>query len=239
MASAQAHQRKATEGPGLVIFDCDGVLVDSEPIAIDVLIESVAARGVAIGKGAAYRDFLGRTLKTVSASLKAQYGVEMDEAALADMRHALYEHYRRDLKPMPGIADVVDRLDTPCCVASSSVLERIEVSLKLTGLYERFAPHIYSAAMVARGKPAPDLFFHAAEKMGVAPDDCVVIEDSPAGVAAAQAAGMAVFAFTGGGHVGPAGLVDALSALEPNLMFDDLRSLPDLLRSHAPKQRSR
>lgn len=239
MALAQAHQIEQTGGPKLVIFDCDGVLVDSEPIAIDVLIETVAARGVAIGRASAYRDFLGRTLKAVSASLKAQYGVEMDEGALADMRHALYGRYQRDLKPMPGIADVIDRLDMPICVASSSVLERIEVSLKLTGLYARFAPHIYSATMVQKGKPAPDLFLHAAEKMGVAPDQCVVIEDSPAGVQAAQAAGMAVFAFTGGGHVGPAGLVDALSALEPDLMFDDLRRLPDLLRSHAPIKRSR
>lgn len=239
MALAHAHKIEASGGPGLVIFDCDGVLVDSEPIAIDVLVETVAARGVAIGTAAAYRDFLGRTLKTVSASLQAQYGVEMDEAALADMRHALYGRYQRALKPMPGIGEVIDCLDIPSCVASSSVYERIEISLKLTGLYARFAPHIYSATMVARGKPAPDLFLFAAEKMGVAPADCVVIEDSPAGVEAAQAAGMAVFAFTGGGHVGPAGLVDALTALEPDLMFDDLRQLPDLLRSYPKRKRSR
>lgn len=234
-----ARQIETRDGPVLVIFDCDGVLVDSEPIAIDVLIETVAARGVAIGRDAAYRDFLGRTLKAVSTSLREEYGVAMDEAALADMRHALYGRYERALKPMPFVAETIDALDIPSCVASSSVYERIEISLKLTGLHDRFAPHIYSAAMVERGKPAPDLFLHAAREMGVAPADCVVIEDSPAGVVAAQAAGMKVFAFTGGGHVGPAGLNEKLTALGPDLIFDDLRRLPDLLRSHRPVKRSR
>lgn len=227
---AVAPARRA-EGAGLVIFDCDGVLVDSEPIAIAVLIETVAARGVAIGTDAAYRDFLGRTLKTVSAALAADYGVRMDEAALAEMRGRLYARYEEALRPMEGVFAVLDGLDLPCCVASSSVYERIEISLKLTGLYERFAPHIFSATMVARGKPAPDLFLHAARQMGADPADCVVIEDSPAGVTAAKAAGMAVIAFTGGGHVGPARLEAELAALEPDAIVGDMQSLPDALRS--------
>ncbi|WP_332719531.1 HAD family hydrolase [Pelagibacterium mangrovi] len=223
--------------PELVIFDCDGVLVDSEPIAIDVLIETVAARGVTIGRDAAYRDFLGRTLKTVSAALWTDYGVVMDEAALADMRHRLYARYEGALKPMPGVIDMLGRLDSPACVASSSVYERIEVSLKRTGLYERFFPHIYSAAMVPRGKPAPDLFLHAAREMGVQPGRCLVIEDSPAGVAAAKAAGMAVIAFTGGGHVGPARLEAQLQALEPDAILGDMQMLPNLLRSLRERQK--
>lgn len=230
MELAPARRSEATR-PALVIFDCDGVLVDSEPIAIDVLVETVAALGVHIPTDIAYRDFLGRTLKTVSAALAADHGVTMDATALDDMRHRLYARYKSALRPMPGIATVLNALDIPACVASSSVYERIEISLKLTGLYERFAPNIYSATMVKRGKPAPDLFLFAAEKMGVAPADCVVIEDSPAGVMAAQAAGMAVIAFIGGSHIGPAGLKPQLAALGPDAMIDDLHNLPNCLRS--------
>lgn len=227
---ALAPAREEAAGPGLVIFDCDGVLVDSEPIAIAVLVETVRALGVSISFEAAYRDFLGRTLKTVSQALAADYGVTMDAAALADMRGRLYARYREALRPMEGVAAMLDALEIPACVASSSVYERIEISLKLTGLYERFAPHIFSATMVARGKPAPDLFLYAARQMGVDPADCVVIEDSPAGVEAAKAAGMAVIAFTGGGHVGPARLEAGLAALEPDAMVGDMQSLPKSLR---------
>jgi len=217
--------------PGLVIFDCDGVLVDSEPIAIAVLIETVKALGVAIGTEAAYRDFLGRTLKSVSAALAADYGVAMDDAALADMRARLYARYQDALKPMPGVFALLDGLERPACVASSSVCERIEISLKLTGLHERFAPRIFSATMVERGKPAPDLFLYAAREMDVDPAACVVVEDSPAGVMAAKAAGMKVVAFTGGGHVGPAGLEDRLAALDPDAMVGDMQKLRESLNS--------
>ena len=228
--AAPARKDEAS-GPALVIFDCDGVLVDSEPIAIEVLIETVAARGVRIGRDAAYRDFLGRTLKTVSTALWADYGVAMDAAALDEMRHRLYGRYKEALKPMAGVFETLDRLEMASCVASSSVYERIKVSLKLTGLYERFAPHIYSATIVPRGKPAPDLFLHVAGEMGTDPARCVVIEDSPAGVMAAKAAGMTVIAFTGGGHVGPARLEAQLAALKPDAILSDMQTLPDLLSS--------
>jgi HAD superfamily hydrolase (TIGR01509 family) len=231
-------RRPEASGPALIIFDCDGVLVDSEPIAIEVLVETVAALGVHIPTDIAYRDFLGRTLKTVSASLATDHGVVMDDTALEDMRQSLYARYKSALKPMPGISGVLGTLDIPACVASSSVYERIEISLKLTGLYDRFSPNIYSATMVARGKPAPDLFLFAAEKMGVAPADCVVIEDSPAGVMAAKAAGMAVIAFIGGSHIGPAGLKPQLAALNPDALIDDLHNLPNSLRS-LPRQTAR
>ena len=107
---------------------------------------------------------------------------------------------------MPGIVEALSRLKVRRCVASSSSLERIRLSLSLTGLLEMLNPHIYSASMVARGKPAPDLFLHAARSMGVRPEDCVVVEDSPAGIDAAKRAGMRVFAFTGGSHAAHAGL---------------------------------
>ena len=215
----------------LIIFDCDGVLVDSEPLAIDVLRESVAALGVEITREDAYRDFLGRSLTAVSQCLSTDYGVTFSQDAIDEMRHRLFARYRADLTPMPGIADALARLSIPACVASSSQLERIRISLELTGLYEAFAPHIFSASMVARGKPRPDLFLFAADKMGVAPDYCVVIEDSPAGIVAAKAAGMKVIAFTGGSHVEPAGLVRAIESLAPDFVLNDMQMLPDLLNS--------
>jgi beta-phosphoglucomutase-like phosphatase (HAD superfamily) len=114
-------------------------------------------------------------------------------------------------------------------VASSSSPERIRLSLSLTGLLEMLNPHIYSASMVTRGKPAPDLFLHAAKGMGVRPEDCVVVEDSPVGIDAARRAGMRVFAFTGGSHAGHAALAREFETLQPDRIFSDMRRLPDLV----------
>lgn len=232
MAGARAQDWQAEAAPfALVIFDCDGVLVDSEPLAIEVLCETLREHGIEVPLAAAYRDFLGRSLASVCAALRADYGLDITPDELAGMRHALYARYRADLAPMPGIGAALDRIETRICVASSSQPERIRLSLALTGLLERFAPHIFSAAMVENGKPAPDLFLFAAREMGVAPGRCVVIEDSPAGIAAAKAAGMTVFAFTGGSHAGPANLAAFVSQLSADAIFNDMQMLPDLLSS--------
>ena len=126
------------------------------------------------------------------------------------------------------------RIDARRCVASSSQLERIRLSLEITGLRDLFEPHIFSASMVSRGKPAPDLFLHVAREMGVAPENCTVIEDSPAGIAAAKDAGMRVFAFAGGSHAGRAGLLAAFETMQPDRVFDDMRDLPDMLAAPRP-----
>lgn len=215
----------------LVIFDCDGVLVDSEVLAIAVLRETLAARGTDIPLAEAYRDFLGRSLSSVAATLHERYGHELTEADTAVLRAALFDRYRVHLQPMAGIASTLKRLGHKVCVASSSQLERIRLSLEVTGLLDAFGPHVFSATMVRRGKPAPDLFLHAASAMQAEPGRCLVIEDSPAGIRAAQAAGMAVFAFTGGSHIGPAGLLGTIEKLGPDILFDDMQSLPDLLSS--------
>lgn len=215
----------------LIIFDCDGVLVDSEPLAMRVLIAAIAAQGIAITPAAAYRDFLGRSLASISTSLLDSHGAPLGPAALDSMRGDLYALYRQELRPSPGLPGILDRLDIPFCVASSSELERIRLSLELAGLLEWFEPNIFSASMVENGKPAPDLFLHAAREMGVAPANCLVIEDSPAGIMAARHAGMAVFGYTGGSHVAPAGLAAAIAALHPDAIFDDMHALPDRLSS--------
>lgn len=209
----------------LVIFDCDGVLVDSEPISVAVLVEALAAAGVEMSEEEAYERFLGRSLKSMSEILRDEHGLSVDARFLDRMRQRLYERFRAELKPIEGLAETVDRLPVACCVASSSQPERIRLSLTVTGLLARFEPHIFSATMVTHGKPAPDLFLHAAAAMGAPPERCVVVEDSPAGIEAAKAAGMRVVAFAGGSHARNDRHRATLRALAPDALFDDMRDL--------------
>lgn len=215
----------------LVIFDCDGVLVDSEPISIAVLVEALAAAGVAMSEQEAHERFLGRSLKTMSEILHADYGLAIDAAFLEAMRKVLYERFRAELQPISGVAETVDALGVAHCVASSSQPERIRLSLSVTGLIDRFEPNIFSASMVAHGKPAPDLFLHASAAMGVDPENCVVVEDSPAGISAAKSAGMRVVAFTGGSHAHSPQHRETLRDLEPDALFDDMRELLQFVRN--------
>lgn len=223
---------------GLVIFDCDGVLVDSEPLALDVLRETLAARGTTIDPDVAYERFLGRSLSAVCEMLATDYDHEVDAATLDALREALYARFRAELRPAAGIFEALDGINVPVCVASSSHLERLDLTLAVTGLHARFAPHIFSASQVENGKPAPDLFLFAARRMGVPPARCLVIEDSPAGIAAARAAGMAVLGYTGASHAGPARLAEKMAALGPDRVFDDFHRLPDLLSSGRQTPRS-
>jgi HAD superfamily hydrolase (TIGR01509 family) len=208
-----------------VIFDCDGVLVDSEPISMRLLLETIAAAGVALHPETGYDRFLGRSLADTREILAADFGVTLDDAALASMRARLYAAFRAELRPIPGVAETLGGLRAPFCVASSSQPERIELSLTVTGLWPRFEGRAFSAAMVANGKPAPDLFLHAARAMGVAPAACLVVEDSPAGVAAAHAAGMRVVGFVGGAHAQAPERRNALAAAAPERMIEDMRAL--------------
>jgi len=213
----------------LVIFDCDGVLVDSEPLSMRILLQTLGEAGAAMEAGPAYEAFLGKSLASVCEILRRDHGVDVDDAALARMRERLHAAIRAELQPIPGIAEALDRLGRPACVASSSQPERIHLSLQVTGLEAFFADAVFSASMVRRGKPAPDLFLHAAEQMHKAPANCMVIEDSPAGVEAALSAGMRVFGFVGGSHARTAGHRRKLEALRPHAVFDDMRRLPGLL----------
>ena len=212
----------------LVIFDCDGVLVDSEGIALEVLVEALAKNGILLTIEGAADRFLGRSLGSLAEVVRSEFGVEIDPPFLASMREVLYARFRAELKPLPGVATLIDALkdaNVECCVASSSQRERIELSLSVTGLLARLTPHIFSATMVENGKPAPDLFLHAAAEMGAAPESCLVIEDSPAGVSGAQAAGMKVCAFTGGSHTHHASYRQALTLLKPDAQFDAMENL--------------
>ena len=215
----------------LVIFDCDGVLVDSEPISVSVLVKAMNDLDVPITEEEVYGRFLGRSLATVIETMKTVYNVHPGQEFLKQIRTDLYARFRRELKPMAGIAETIDTLGIPCCVASSSQVERIRLSLTVTGLIDRL-PDIFSATMVKHGKPAPDLFLHAAHEMNVEPANCVVVEDSPAGIEAAKAAGMRVFAFTGGSHANFSGYRAELDRLSPEAVFDAMPELIHLVRKH-------
>ena len=217
------------QGIDLIIFDCDGVLVDSEPLSMRILLQTLAEAGVAMTESAAYDAFLGKSLASVCEILRREYRVDVDAAALMGMRERLNAAITRELKPIPGIAEVLPRLDRRVCVASSSQPERIRLSLEVTGLTGFFERALFSATMVARGKPAPDLFLYAAEQMQASPANCMVVEDSPAGVAAALSAGMAVCDFIGGSHAQEESHRRKLEALGPTAVFDDMRDLPALL----------
>lgn len=212
-------------GAGLVIFDCDGVLVDSEPIGLRILLDTLAEAGLALDPAVAHDRFLGRSLASTVAILAADFGLGLDEAALGAMRVRLYAAFRAELRPIPGVAATLDALGCPFCVASSSQPERLELSLRVTGLWPRFEGKVFSATMVAEGKPAPDLFLHAALVMGFAPRDCLVVEDSPAGVLAAQAAGMRAIGFLGGGHAQGDAHQAALTALGPERVIKKMGAL--------------
>ncbi|MER8801738.1 HAD family hydrolase [Mesorhizobium sp. M0998] len=224
--------------PELVIFDCDGVLVDSEMLSVSALLEMIALAGGNVSEDIAYEHFLGKSMKSVREILASDFGLDLTEQHLTEMRSELMRRFRDELKPMPGIAQVLPRLGVPCCVASSGTLERIRYALAVTGLLGLLEPHLFSAAMVARGKPAPDLFLHAADKMRAAPRNCLVVEDSPAGIEAARAAGMRVLAFTGGSHTGNPALKARLASSEPDFIFADMLQLPDLIAGLGARART-
>jgi HAD superfamily hydrolase (TIGR01509 family) len=207
----------------LVIFDCDGVLVDSEPIAVRIDVEMLAEVGVTMSAEEVIERFVGRSPHVILAETEARLGRPVPEGWFERGEARIREAYATELRPVDGISEALDAIADPVCVASSSGHENLRFKLDLTGLYDRFAGHIFSAAEVANGKPAPDLFLHAASRMGAAPSDCVVVEDSRYGVQAARAAGMRALGYAGG--------VTAASALEgpATVVFDDMRALPQLL----------
>ena len=187
----------------LLIFDCDGVLIDSELIACRVSASCLAEIGIPITVEEIVERYVGISATAMLADLAARAGKPLPVGFADTVRLRLIRCFKSELVAMPGIGSVLAAINCPVCVASSSAPERLRYSLSLVGLLSRFEPHIFSATQVARGKPAPDLFLFAAAQMGVDPRKCLVIEDSVAGVRAAAAAGMEVIGFAGGSHCRP------------------------------------
>jgi HAD superfamily hydrolase (TIGR01509 family) len=185
-------------GPGLVIFDCDGVLVDSEPVANRLLAEMLRELGLDLTQEQIFQNFVGYSLPHCLRVIEGMLGRPPPGNFLHELQARTFAAFKTELRAMPGIEQVLDALQAagvPYCVASSGDHEKMNTTLGITGLLPRFAGRIFSVTQVARGKPAPDVYLFAARQLGVGPAACVVVEDTPPGVQAGVAAGMTVFGF--------------------------------------------
>lgn len=185
----------ALDNIALVIFDCDGVLIDSEPIASSTLAQSMRAHGMAITDAQAHAKYTGNAVRIIRRMIEDEYGHPDMEGLFVHWDEMLYAGFAERLTPMQGMAEVVRALDRPKCVASNSSMYRLERTLGALPLWDEFFPQIYSADVVERPKPAPDLMLHCARAFAVAPEECVMIDDSPHGIEAAVAAGMVGIGF--------------------------------------------
>jgi HAD superfamily hydrolase (TIGR01509 family) len=212
---------------GLAIFDCDGVLVDSDRISLRIQAERIRALGLPLSDEDCIREFLGIGMPATLRRIEEWLGRPLPEGWEAELEAEVEAAFRRELRPVPGIVEALDRIALQTCIASSGSHEKMILTLGLTGLYERFAGRIFSAEEVERGKPDPDLFFYAAERMGVVPERCVVIEDSPWGVAAGVAAGMSVLGYAAEADPRAMGALHDAGAI----VFTAMAELPGMLES--------
>ncbi|MER5372238.1 HAD family hydrolase [Streptomyces sp. NPDC002553] len=209
----------------LVIFDNDGVLVDSEPISNRLLAAYLTELGHPTSYEDSIRDYMGSAMHRIHDLVLERTGQRLPAEFDDEFHRRVFEAFARELRPVDGVVGVLEKLtagEVPYCVASSGSHERIRVGHRTTGLDRWFEEsRIFSAQDVGKGKPAPDLFLHAAERMGVAPARCVVVEDSPLGVRAAGAAGMDVYGFTR--------MTPAADLAEASQLFADMSELTALL----------
>jgi HAD superfamily hydrolase (TIGR01509 family) len=213
----------------LVIFDNDGVLVDSEPLANRLLAELLTEYGLEVDWHQCVERYLGSTLERVRGLVEAELGHPIPADFEQRYRGTVYPRLAQEVEAIPGVAAVLDHLSTAdvrVCVASSGLHQRIQLTLRRAGLLHHFGDRLFSAEDVGVGKPAPDLFLHAAATLGVDPTRCAVIEDAPAGVEAANAAGMVAFGFA---RLTPPGLLGGAAGG----LFHDMAELPDLLHASA------
>ncbi len=213
--------------PPLLLFDCDGVLVDSELTAHLILQEMLGESGVTLSLQETLDRFMGTSTQRFLADLATLLGGQVPTGFLRRFQDRTFAAFRTDLKAVDGALELIASLAIPFCVASNGPREKMQLTLGRTGLLPLFAGRLFSADDVVRPKPAPDLFLHAAQSLGASPADCVVIEDSPTGIAAGLAAGMRVLGFA------PMGQAARLRAAGAVVVFDRLLDLPLLL----PKMR--
>jgi HAD superfamily hydrolase (TIGR01509 family) len=210
-------------GIELVIFDCDGVLVDTERLAVRVDVQVLAQLGWVMTEAEVVERFVGLSDATIREAIEAHTGRRLADNWEQEFKHLYRSSFAESLTAVDGVVEALDGITLRTCVASSGTHEKMRFTLGLTGLLERFEGRMFSVTEVERGKPAPDLFLHAASRMGVAPAACAVVEDSRFGVEAARAAGMRAFGYAGG--LTPAHLLAGSAAV----VFTDMRELPRLL----------
>jgi HAD superfamily hydrolase (TIGR01509 family) len=207
----------------LVIFDCDGVLIDSERIAVKVDVIVLRELGWPLTEAEIVERLVGRSDLDTQAEIEAHLGRRLPPGWDERFKPLYEDAFAAELAPVEGVVEMLDHIKLPTCVASSGTHDYLRHMLELTGLYHRFAGRIFSVEDVAKGKPAPDLFLHAANQMGAEPSHCIVVEDSRSGVEAARAAGMRVLAYAGG--LSPVALLDG----PDTIVFEDMRELPSLI----------
>ncbi|MGH9170377.1 MAG: HAD family hydrolase [Acidimicrobiales bacterium] len=210
----------------LVIFDCDGVLVDTERLAVPIDVQILREMGWEISPEEVVERFLGRSEADCNREIEEHLGRPLPPESSFEFDRRYREAFEHGLEPVAGVAPAIDAIictGLATCVASSGSHEKMRWTLGLTGLWERFEGRIFSVEEVERGKPAPDLFLHAARSMGFQPADCAVVEDSPFGVQAALAAGMAALAYAGG--LTPRHRL----SIDGAVLFEDMAALPGLL----------
>ena len=218
----------ATTPTTLIIFDCDGVLVDSEMLACRVELAVLHGLGHPISGEEFRRRAIGRSRKDNQAMLEALWGRPLPGDYTEQVQSRLFQTFRTELLPVAGMPALVRRVTVDRCVASSSPPDRLTLALDLGGYAALFGPGVFSAVAVARGKPAPDLFLHAAARRAAVAGQCLVVEDSVPGIEAAKAAGMIAVGFCGGGHC-PPGQADTLAAAGADEIAVDAASLARLL----------
>ena len=229
--TTRCYSGYAMANPPVIIFDCDGVLVDSEAIKSEVVARHLAKLGISITGSMLLERFSGVPEREMYQALSIETGVPIPPAHIAEAHALKISHCgaKGEALAMPGIHECLDAVrDVPICVASSSSPDMLARVLRQARLWDRFAPNIFSAAEVKRGKPAPDLFLLAAQRMGIAPERCIVIEDSLAGITAATAAAMTAIGFAGGCHCGP-DHADKLRRAGARTVFMNLASLAEYL----------
>jgi HAD superfamily hydrolase (TIGR01509 family) len=212
----------------LIIFDCDGVLVDTEPGSNRCFAAALNEIGLHWSVKQTMARLVGRSMKSCIEIVERELGKPVPADFVDRLQQNTFDSFRRDgVEATPGLFAALDALEiagVPYCVASSGEIEKMRLTLGLSGLLPRFEGRMFSATMVARGKPYPDLFLHAAKGMGFAPADCAVVEDAVPGVTAGRAAGMRVLAYAAAAHADRAGLKEAGGEL-----FDNMAQLPHLL----------
>lgn len=179
----------------LIIFDCDGVLVDSETITNQVLVDYVNEFGVGISLEKALELFQGGALADWVHYVRVEHGIDLPPEFQTTFRHRMKVAFEKDLRAVDGVFELIESLDCSICIASNGPLEKMETTLKVTGLDKHFEDNVFSAYQINKWKPDPSLFLFAADKMGIHPSNCTVIEDSPRGAEAAVSAGMKVYGY--------------------------------------------
>ncbi|MAY75682.1 MAG: hypothetical protein CMJ31_13390 [Phycisphaerae bacterium] len=230
--TARSTSETSLETPDLVIFDCDGVLVDTEPLTLDAMRRWIASCGLDLSYDEVANRYKGTHLSVIQPAVEAEIGRPIDDF-VDGYRSLMFKAFEAGVEPIPGVVETLDALDAAgiaMCVASNGPHVKMDASMAASGLADRFGglkrdggERIFSADDIATPKPAPDLFLHAAEAMGVAPDRCVVVEDSPSGIVAARAAGMRCVAYV---DVTP---IEALRAEGPDLIIESMADLPAAL----------